>query len=207
MNGPARRLAAALGRLIGSDQPTIEVYAYAIEVLLNGAFQIIVMLVLAWWLGILIPTVMVMLAFGTFRNLGGGVHLSGFWRCLITSTLMMLGLGWLGSVTWPGHYSYIIWGFALSLASLAIMAWVPAGTEKRPFDRPEIRRRMKKNTAITLVLWLAIALVLFFNHHAAVINPIAWGLAGAVFMLSPAGYCFIGWVDAAADHLLGRAEG
>lgn len=124
-----------------------DVYAYAMEILLETVIKIIVFGITGYYLGILGPLLSVLMAFVIFRVAIGGNHMSSFVSCLIVSVLVMIGLTKLA--IYPGWQAFtrpVIW-ITLILGVLSIKHRAENSCECESFS---IENGLKQKHALIL---------------------------------------------------------
>ena len=156
-----QRISKALAQLLGyklqADQDQIEIFAYSLEVLLGTVFEIFLIIFLAFLLNIPGTTIICLLVFSSIRFLGGGVHCSTYYKCLVTACLSLLCLGKLATLPLGQNVLSSAWLLTLLLSIYAIIRWIPAGTEKKVIRDETVRLRQKRKVSILLGIWLVIA--------------------------------------------------
>lgn len=188
-------MAKNLGDILDSEE-TIEVYAYALQLVLTSVLNLILILLAAFWLKI-IPTTLAFLAvFIPFRSFGGGVHLNTIPRCMAVGSFLILGSAYLATETGIQLYwLYILFLLSLLFTLLCIAKWVPAGTEKNPVRDPKIVRMQKRNMLITTVVGTGLVNVFILSgHNDLALAMIAGAIISAV-LISPPGFYLMGFID------------
>ncbi|MGI6434490.1 MAG: accessory gene regulator ArgB-like protein [Syntrophomonadaceae bacterium] len=199
------RIASNLGFQLRSSEAEVEVYAYGLESFFNNFFAVLLLFLIAWGLQIIVPTLLVLTAFGLVRVPGGGAHLETYPRCLISSLLAMLILAILSTM----FQSVETWTLLLGVVILAggfvvVCAWVPAGTEKKMITDPAQVKQQKYITSATLLTAILTASWCIYrgfpSQAAAIIMGSMWGL----FIITPLGYQVFHILDQGLDYLLRR---
>lgn len=188
-------MAKNLGDILDSEE-TIEVYAYALQLVLTSVLNLILILLAAFWLKI-IPTTLAFLAvFIPFRSFGGGVHLNTIPRCMVVGSFLILGSAYLATENGIQLYwLYILFLLSLLFTLLCIAKWVPAGTEKNPVRDPKIVRMQKRNMLITTVVGTGLVNVFILSgHNDLALAMIAGAIISAV-LISPPGFYLMGFID------------
>lgn len=188
-------MAKNLGDILDSEE-TIEVYAYALQLVLTSVLNLILILLAAFWLKI-IPTTLAFLAvFIPFRSFGGGVHLNTIPRCMAVGSFLILGSAYLATENGIQLYwLYILFLLSLLFTLLCIAKWVPAGTEKNPVRDPKIVRMQKRNMLITTVVGTGLVNVFILSgHNDLALAMIAGAIISAV-LISPPGFYLMGFID------------
>lgn len=191
----ALNMAKNLGDILDSEE-TIEVYAYALQLVLTSVLNLILILLAAFWLKI-IPTTLAFLAvFIPFRSFGGGVHLNTIPRCMAVGSFLILGSAYLATENGIQLYwLYILFLLSLLFTLLCIAKWVPAGTEKNPVRDPKIVRMQKRNMLITTVVGTGLVNVFILSgHNDLALAMIAGAIISAV-LISPPGFYLMGFID------------
>jgi accessory gene regulator B len=188
-------MAKNLGDILDSEE-TIEVYAYALQLVLTSVLNLILILLAAFWLKI-IPTTLAFLAvFIPFRSFGGGVHLNTIPRCMAVGSFLILGSAYLATETGIQLYwLYILFLLSLLFTLLCIAKWVPAGTEKNPVRDPKIVRMQKRNMLITTAAGTGLVDVFILSgYNDLALAMIAGAIISAV-LISPPGFYLMGFID------------
>ena len=201
------KIASDIGQHLGSSAEEVEVYAYGLENFLNNALELLLLFVLSSFLGLLIPTFLVLMAYGLIRVPGGGAHLKTFPRCLTTSLLLMLGLAKLSEMLPLG----IAWALAaiiiLTIAGLAVIrAWVPAGTEKKRVTAAHEIRQQKQITSVTLLVNVLTAAGLLYCGNSSLVNATLLGWLAGLLVITPWGYRLFHTLDHGMDILERRCS-
>ncbi|ACB86179.1 accessory gene regulator ArgB-like protein [Natranaerobius thermophilus] len=93
-----KRLSNLLANKVGSelnrDQEDIEVYSYALEVIIGAVIKGVVFLTVGLLLGILPEFILVMAVFGIMRTVIGGTHFQCYTKCLFSTLVMILMIIW-----------------------------------------------------------------------------------------------------------------
>ncbi len=191
----ALNMAKNLGDILDSEE-TIEVYAYALQLVLTSVLNLILILLAAFWLKI-IPTTLAFLAvFIPFRSFGGGVHLNTIPRCMVVGSFLILGSAYLATENGIQLYwLYILFLLSLLFTLLCIAKWVPAGTEKNPVRDPKIVRMQKRNMLITTAAGTGLVDVFILSgYNDLALAMIAGAIISAV-LISPPGFYLMGFID------------
>lgn len=198
------RLGHKLGQSLQANNDEIEVYSYAFELLLCGLIEILFLFFFALLFGIFTNTLLVFLAFAGFRIPGGGAHMQTYMHCVIKGLVLQLTFAYLSTFYMPIEVIIALFGLMILLALTTIIFWVPAGTEKKPIDKPADRRKQKMETFIFLSIWLTVTVfLLFWGYHQYALAFI-FGAFIALFNITPAGYLAAARLDKILYILEGR---
>ncbi|NSW81945.1 MAG: accessory gene regulator B family protein [Syntrophothermus sp.] len=190
------RLAARLAQQTGTPCD-LQLVAYGLEILVDGIIQVLAILILALILGVLKPVALVMTVAMVYRRFSGGVHCTGFYRCMTTSAVVFLGLGYLAIQLAATNYVYVFQGFAVIASSFAAAKWAPGDNPVKPITTEAKKSELKQKSLLTVV---GVALIALANWYWSLFSPltltaITLGLLWQSFTITPWGYRLIGWVD------------
>jgi len=190
-----RKTAEALGKELDANNDQVEVYAYALEILLGTTLKLVLIILLATIFDILITTLIFLFTLAIFRWLGGGVHLSTYLRCLLVGLSLVLGMGYVSSLEVDRLYIVCLFLLSLLVAIYVIVKWVPAGTDKKKVTEIEKRLKKKKESIFALIVWsIGVIACINSNLYSYALAAIL-GSVFSSFLMMPAGYQFIGSLD------------
>jgi accessory gene regulator B len=190
-----RKTAEALGKELGSHKDQVEVYAYALEILLGTTLKLVLIILLATIFDILITTLIFLFTLAIFRWLGGGVHLSTYLRCLLVGLFIVLGMGYVSSLEVDRLYIVCLFLLSLFTAIYVIVKWVPVGTDKKKVTEIEKRLRQKRESIYALIVWsIGVIACIHSNLYSYALAAILGSLFSS-FLMMPAGYYVIGNLD------------
>jgi accessory gene regulator B len=184
-----------LGKELGSHKDQVEVYAYALEILLGTTLKLVLIILLATIFDILITTLIFLFTLAIFRWLGGGVHLSTYLRCLLVGLFIVLGMGYVSSLEVDRLYIVCLFLLSLFTAIYVIVKWVPVGTDKKKVTEIEKRLRQKRESIYALIVWsIGVIACIHSNLYSYALAAILGSLFSS-FLMMPAGYYVIGNLD------------
>lgn len=194
-------MAKRLGNTLGS-KVNIEVYAYALQLVLMLAVNLAVVVLVASFLEIVPTTLAFLTVFLPFRAFGGGVHLSTFPRCIIVGSFLMLGSGYYAAVVGLQQYQLdMLLIFTLLTALVTTINWVPASTKKNPVKDIRIIKIQKRNMFITIGVWICgICGLIYFNKDSIAFSMIL-GAIVSTLLISPLGFYLMGIIDRALNQI------
>ncbi len=158
--------------------------------------KLLFFILIALLLDIFIAMFSIIITFVLFRIISGGVHMSTFYRCFVTS-LVLFVIPPLLLQDLPNTHSIlylIIITFIFS--SLVTILYVPHAAHNRPIA--ENKKLFFKQTSIGfLLIWLIINIILhfFFLEFPTVSFFSSVGLLLQSFTLTPFGYKFLYTID------------
>lgn len=137
------------------SEEEIENMRYSLEGLYLTFTKLIVIFTLAIILGIFKEVIILLLLFNIIRFTGFGFHAKTSLECLITSTLLVIGLPYLILYLEPNKWIM----FSLGLMSLIVLSvFAPADTVKRPLPNKKKRLYRKIGTIVIASIFITISL-------------------------------------------------
>lgn len=195
----SKKLSISLSKRLDGNDEDVEIWAYGLELLLNGAIKFGLIAGLSTVFGIFKPTILALATFAIFRHFGGGVHFSTYLRCLTSGVVMFLILGSISNVKGNTFNYNLLFYVTLFLGVLTIIKWVPGDTEIKPIKNREDRKKQKIKTTIALIFWIIIVQVLIKLNNFKYISPIILGAFTSFIFITPLGYWFITSIDNILD--------
>ncbi|MDO5569379.1 MAG: accessory gene regulator B family protein [bacterium] len=154
---------------------------YGLESMYINISKIIIIVLLATTLNLLIPTLLVMLAYNIIRSTSFGLHATKSIYCLISSILLFIGGAYIClNLTIPIYIETII----CILCFICIYLYAPADTQNRPLINIKKRKRYKTISIISVVLYTIIILI----DNSIISNYLLIGLVEASILIHPLVY-------------------
>jgi len=168
------------------DEEKLAIIKYGLEGLYLQITKIIIILALAVLLGIFKEVIIFLLVYNIIRSTSFGLHATKSWICLVSSTLIFIGMPIICMyITIPIYIktilNLIVIGFTFKNA--------PADTEKKPIVSPK-RRLFYKYSSTFIVIIFAFCSILINNNFLAncfVLAPLVQS-----FMIAPSVYKLFG---------------
>ncbi|WII39220.1 accessory gene regulator ArgB-like protein [Paenibacillus thiaminolyticus] len=85
IEGLANKLALRIKEADPEGETSVEVMEYALGVILNFIFTVLISCLIGWMTGKLLDTIIVVVGFGALRYFSGGVHMKSLTACTIVS--------------------------------------------------------------------------------------------------------------------------
>ncbi|MCR2045568.1 accessory gene regulator ArgB-like protein [Anaerosalibacter massiliensis] len=198
-NKISKKLALSLGNNLNGTNEDIEIWAYGLELLLNGIIKFAFIVSLAAIFGIFKATILSLITFAIFRHFGGGVHFSTYLRCLTSGIIIFLILGKISCFNIViSNYKFLFY-ITLFLGILTIAKWIPGDTKIKPMKNKEDRRKQKLKTTVVLIIWITIVQYLNRLNNIQYILPIVLGAFTSFTFITPFGYWIINSIDKYLD--------
>ncbi|SNS57229.1 accessory gene regulator B [Anaerovirgula multivorans] len=184
----SKSIGNALGREIQADKDQVEIFIYALEIILGALVKSLALVLFSCIFGIFRTTIGCVLSFVIIRYFGGGVHLSTYNRCFAVGVMMFLVLGKVATKQLSTSILVTFLAISIILGIIIICKWVPAGTEKKKITEFKQKIQQKKKTALTLTV-LSITSLYFIKIK--LLNDsfsLLLGTLSSLFLITPWGY-------------------
>jgi len=142
------------------DDERAEVIMYGLQNIIGELPKGIIILLIAYFLGIFKLTLMAVLIIAPYRCFSGGVHMRTHIGCIIYTFILYSGSAILGKyivLTGTTKYviSFVIWMFCMFMIKL----YAPADTENVPILRKQERKQKQILSYIILIVEFVIAVL------------------------------------------------
>ena len=201
MEKVTRRIAEKLGDTLAANPEQIEIYAYGLELLILPVINLIIVSVLAYIIGILPNVFAFLLVFAPFRLWGGGVHLTTSIRCLVVSTVIIVGLSSLSMINISAVLLYILLFSSFLLGLYVTEKWVPACSQEKAITDYEKAIRQKKYMIILIICWFIASLLMTKMHLYNYVLALILGAISSLLLMTPGGFYLIGAIDKKLDDI------
>jgi accessory gene regulator B len=161
------------------------------QVLLGSLFKGLILGVVAFILGILYQIILILVLFALIRVFAGGHHMQDYTKCLITSSILFLGLGGILKYLYPGIVELILLSILVFAALLYnVFKHAPRDTPYKPITKPE-QIRVLRNISFAMTAILCATQVIFINLGLTYMAfALCLGMFASSFFLSNTGYKF-----------------
>lgn len=173
--------------LVKKNNPTyheekLEEIRYGLESIYLTYTKIFLIFVLAYFLGIIKETLLLLVTYNIIRTFAFGIHATKSIYCLITSLILFIGGVYVVKYMSLNIYVKAIISIILLIC---IYKYAPADTYKRPLIN---ERKRKKYKAISTILGIAyVILIIIFNNYI-ISNYLLIGMLETVIMIHPIVY-------------------
>lgn len=160
----------------------LEIIKYGIEIILFNINKTVIVLAIAYFLGIFKYSVFTLIIFAILRSFASGIHAKNFLTCLIITLFLILG----------GTYISLIFQLTITMKILVFIPMLyiyyrysPADTENKPYLNPLVRKQLKLKSLFTICIYFILSIFIeniFFSNifihviwiEALLINPITY---------------------------------
>lgn len=141
--------------------------------------KIIIISILACILGIFKEMIIFMILFNLIRTTGFGLHATKSWICLISSTIIFIGIPWVCNNIVINIY---LKGIISIISVLLIYKNAPADTKKRPIVNRKRRKILKLISTLTSIIFITISMLINNNFIS---NCLMFAIILEDFLISP----------------------
>lgn len=146
------------------DDEKAEIIMYGLQNIIGELPKGILILLIAYFLGIFKLTLLSILIIAPYRSVSGGVHMKTHIGCITYTLLLYSGSAMLGKyIALVGTTKYIIAFAVWSFCMIMIKLYAPADTENVPILRKNERKQKQIFSYIILTVEIIIAVVT--NNH------------------------------------------
>ena len=191
-----------IGHMIGNHiakkvgKPNKEnLFSYGAEILIGGIVKIFTLFIVSIFLDVAIEVAMLTLVIAITRILSGGAHSTAYYRCLTTSIIVFVSLGYAIKTMHPllSVQSPVVLGGIMVLYIYLYWSYAPQAPTNKPFKTKEAEAVFRKYTLIAVFVLSLIPFFLGVESLASWI--VACGLLWQGFTLTPVGHGFVGLMD------------
>lgn len=152
------------------DDERAEIIMYGLQNIIGELPKGIIILVIAYFLGIFKLTLISMLIIAPYRGFSGGVHMKTHIGCIVYTLILYSGSALLGKyiiLTGISKYitAFIVWTFCMIMIKL----YAPADTENVPILMKKERRQKQIFSYITLTVGIIISIFISNTIIAGII--------------------------------------
>ena len=164
------------------DEEKLAIIKYGLEGLYLTITKIIIIFLLAYVLNTFKEVIIFLLIYNVIRTTSFGLHATKSWICLLSSTLIFIGVPFICKYIYLTKYFKVALGLILILF---IYKNSPADTHKRPIVNPK-RRMFFKYTSTFIAIIFIYCSILIDNNFIS--NCFILSLLVQSFMISPSIY-------------------
>lgn len=155
------------------DDERAEIIMYGLQNIIGELPKGVIILLIAYFLGIFKLTLMSVLIIAPYRSFSGGVHMKTHIGCIIYTSILYIGSALLGKyivLTGIAKYltAFIVWIFCMIMLKI----YAPADTENVPILRKKERRQKQIFSYIILTVEFIIAVLI---NNTTIVGIIIFG--------------------------------
>ena len=164
------------------DKDKLEIIKYGLTGIYLTLSKIIIILIISIIIGNLKDVIIFMIIFNIIRTPSFGIHATKSWICLLSSSVIFLGIPILCRVINITFIFKIIIGIILTLL---ILKNSPADTKKRPIVSPKRRLILKIISTFISIIYVLLSI---FIKSIFISNCFIWAIAIQNVLISPLTY-------------------
>ena len=155
------------------DDERAEIINYGLQLLIGEIPKTLIIIGIAWILGVLDLTILALILMLPYRTASGGVHLKTHIGCIIATSVFYIGNAILSKyLIIEKTIQYILVGVIWIPSMLIIKLYAPADTEAVPILRKKERKIKKILSYITMSASLIVALLI---NNTVISNILIFG--------------------------------
>ena len=152
------------------DDERAEIIMYGLQNIIGELPKGIIILIIAYILGIFKLTLISILIIAPYRCFSGGVHMKTHMGCIIYTLILYSGSTLLGKyIVLEGIIKYLLAGLVWSFSIIMIKLYAPADTENVPILSKKERKQKQLFSYIVLTLEIIIAIMINNSTIAGII--------------------------------------
>lgn len=164
------------------DDIKIAEIKYGLEGMYLTITKLVIIFSIALMLNIYKEMLLLLIFFNIMRTTGFGLHATKSWICLLSSTLIFIGLPFVSKIIIISLPIKIILG---ALAIILVYKYAPADTKKRPLINPKTRRKLKIKTIFRTTILMIFAIIIKNN---IISNLVIFGIYTEIILIIPISY-------------------
>lgn len=165
-----------------TDDTQMEIYRYNLEGFYLTITKALIIIPLAILCGIIKEFLLLIVTYNIIRAQSHGLHATKSWICLLSSTIIFIGMPLLAKVIYIPLYLKII----INVIGLLLMGlYAPADTKKAPIIKKENRRKFKIKSIIYTLLIAILSIVI---KDSTISNLLIFAIWIAVVLILPITY-------------------
>ncbi|KAB7670742.1 accessory gene regulator ArgB-like protein [Bacillus sp. B1-b2] len=181
----------------------VDYLRYGLEIIISGFIKVMLLFLVALFLGVTASTLIAFTTFALFRILTGGYHYSTYFRCLIAGLFLFIGISISISILEPStlqHTTSYLLFFSLIVGLIMTYKYAPSNHFYR-ITTDILNKKLRIIAYIAIVIWYVILQLLLVSQY-----PMPYILASIfafLFQFSslhPYSYRFVHMVEEMIDR-------
>ena len=165
-----------------ADDIKMDEYIYSIEGFYLTATKMLIIIPLAILLGVFKEMILLLLFFNILRESAFGLHATKSWICLLSSSIVFLGIPFLTKIIVIPFIIKVILGI---IGILLIFKYAPADTKKAPIIKEQRRKKLKITSTINCIILTILCLII---KDEIISNIIMFSIWIEIFLILPITY-------------------
>lgn len=165
-----------------TDDIKMAEYLYSIEGFYLTFTKLLIILPLAIIIGVFKEMILLLLFFNILRESACGLHATKSWICLLSSSIVFLGIPFLTKIIVIPFIIKVILGI---IGILLIFKYAPADTKKAPIIKEQRRKKLKITSTINCIILTILCLII---KDKIISNIIIFSIWIEIFLILPITY-------------------
>jgi accessory gene regulator B len=182
-----------LTRAMNESHQKRSIYYYGFFIIFGAIVKGVILVSVAFALGVLLPSLLITVAFASLRTIAGGYHMDTLGKCLFVS----MGLFVVAALV--AQHTYDLWSM-ISLVTLVAITFItglyiliryaPKDTPNRPITNPKEIRKFKSLSIVYLfIITIGVVALTTFRYKLFALS-LCFGILLELFAISPTGHKF-----------------
>ncbi len=169
------------------------IYYYGFQIIIGAFVKGVILVSLAFVLGVLLPTLFITAAFASLRKLAGGYHMDTYGKCILVSLGLFLAAALIVQHTytcWSIINIAALIGITFIMGLYVLIRYAPKDTPNKPIIDPKEIRKFKSLSTVYIFLWAVVVTVLTIFGYKMIVLCLCSGVLLELFVISPIGHKF-----------------
>lgn len=182
-----------LTRAMNENHQKRSIYYYGFFIVFAAIVKGVILVSVAFLLGVLLPVLLITAAFASLRIIAGGYHMDTLGKCLFVS------MGLFVAAALIAQHTYGLWSMISLVALITItfitglyilIRYAPKDTPNKPITNPKEIRKFKCLSIVYLFILTIGAVALTALAHKLFVLSLCFGILLELFAISPTGHKF-----------------
>lgn len=167
-----------------SKEECIDVITYSLQAIYGEVIKLIIVLTIAGVCGFFLEAVMTTLGFSLLRGVAGGVHMETFERCLIATSVIILGMAYISTIY---NVGLIVLSILIVVSFILVKVYAPLGSEEKPLDTQEEQEKYNKKSILYVLVFGIISVIINILGYSNISLALISGVIIECFTITPVG--------------------
>lgn len=186
-----------LASILNENHQKRACYYYGFQIIYGELLKGIILMFVAFLLGIFVPTLLICLTFASLRMVAGGYHMDTYGKCLFVSMVLFIGAGLIAGYTyyyWSTMYIFLFVVITFILGCILVIKYAPKDTPNKPITDSQEIKRYKRLSLVYLGVWVVIVVLLTVYSFNMIVLSLCLAVLLEMFTVTPVGERFFEFV-------------
>ena len=141
------------------DEQKAEIINFGIQSIISEISKTIIILTVAYFLGVLNLILTAIVVFGMYRTFAGGFHAKSNLACLLTNSMLFFSIVYLS--VFLEYYLEFIYIMIYLFNCYVIYFYAPADVEQKPILSKKLRKKLKIKSFVVMSLIFILSLIIY----------------------------------------------